>query len=136
MHLPEVIYQIFWENKNYLAFYSLLGAQLRLVLFFFPVLDLHSGTGLSLVVEHQLLIVVGSLVGRGLQRAGSVAVAQGLSCPLACGIFSDQDRTCVPCIDRQILNPGSPGRSSLVLNAQDELSAICKPYNPHKTTSR
>ena len=66
MHLPEVIYQIFWENKNYLAFYSLLGAQLRLVLFFFPVLDLHSSTGLSLVVEHQLLIVVGSLVGRGL----------------------------------------------------------------------
>lgn len=62
-----MIYQIFWENKNYLAFYSLLGAQLRLVLFFFfPVLDLHSGTGLSLVVEHQLLIVVGSLVGRGL----------------------------------------------------------------------
>ena len=30
-----MIYQIFWENKNYLAFYSLLGAQLRLVLFFF-----------------------------------------------------------------------------------------------------
>ena len=62
-----MIYQIFWENKNYLAFYSLLGAQLSLVLlFFFPVLDLHSGTGLSLVEEHQLLIVVGSLVGRGL----------------------------------------------------------------------
>ena len=31
----------------------------------------------------------------------SLVVARGLSCPVACGT---RDRTCVPCIGRQILN--------------------------------
>ena len=34
---------------------------------------------------------------------GSVVVGHGLVAPRACGIFLD--RTHVPCIDRQILNP-------------------------------
>ena len=35
------------------------------------------------------------VVARGLQSAGSVVVAHGLSCPAACGIFPDQDSN--PC---------------------------------------
>ena len=31
-------------------------------------------------------------------------VACGFSCPLACGIFPDQDQTHVPCIGRRIFN--------------------------------
>ena len=66
--------------------------------------------GYSLVAVCGLLVVVASLVERGiqvhglrslqhrgsvvsaprLQRTGSVAVAHGLSCSLACGIFLDQ----------------------------------------------
>ena len=40
----------------------------------------------------------------GSRRAGSVVVAHGPSCSVACGIFSDQGSTRVPCIGRQILN--------------------------------
>ena len=40
-----------------------------------------------------------------LGERASVVVARGLSCSAACGIFSGiRDRTCVPCIDRRILN--------------------------------
>ena len=39
-----------------------------------------------------------AVVAGGLQSAGSVVVAHGLSCSLACGIFP------CPCIGRQILN--------------------------------
>ena len=35
--------------------------------------------------------------------AGLELVAPGLSCLSVCGIFPDQDRTHVPCIDRRIL---------------------------------
>ena len=40
----------------------------------------------------------------GSRCAGSVVVAHGLSCSVACGIFPDRARTHVPCIGRQILN--------------------------------
>ena len=45
------------------------------------------------------------LRSRGSRRAGSVVVAHGPSCSVACGIFPDQgSRTRVPCIGRRILN--------------------------------
>ena len=47
--------------------------------------------GLSLVVAHQLHVVVVSLVvEQMLEFMGSVVVVRGLSCPKACGIFLDQ----------------------------------------------
>jgi len=48
--------------------------------------------GYSLFVLRELLTAVASLVAeQGLQGTwASVAVAQGLSCPAACGIFPDQ----------------------------------------------
>ena len=39
-----------------------------------------------------------------LQHMDSVVVAHGLSCPMACGILLDEDRTHVPCTGRQVLN--------------------------------
>ena len=37
---------------------------------------------------------------------GSVIVARGLSRPEVCGnLSSTRDQTCIPCIERQILNP-------------------------------
>ena len=44
------------------------------------------------------------VVAHGLQSTGSVVVGHGVSCSAACGIFLDQDRTCVPCTGRRILN--------------------------------
>ena len=66
----------------------------------------------SLVAEHglqahelQQLWNVGSVVvACGLQSAGSVVVAHRLSCPAACGIFSDQGLNPCPLHDRRILN--------------------------------
>ena len=44
---------------------------------------------------------------QALEHAGSVVAAHGLSCP-ACGMWDlsslTRDRTCVPCLGRQILN--------------------------------
>ena len=73
--------------------------------------------GSSPVVMHGLLIVGAFLVGEhrlyskpasvvaahGLQRAGSVVVAHGPSCPVYVESFQTRDRTGVPCIGRQIL---------------------------------
>ena len=44
----------------------------------------------------------------------AVVVALGLNCSKACGNLSSstRDRTRIPCIDRQILNLGRPGKSS------------------------
>ena len=74
-------------------------------------LSLVAGSGLLFVVVHGLLIAVASLVAehglqacglwqlwhtgsvvvaRGLQSAGSMVAAHGLSCSAACGIFPDQ----------------------------------------------
>ena len=76
--------------------------------------------GLSLVAVRGLLIAVASLVEHGLQarglqqpwRTGSVVVAQGLSCPAACGIFPDQGSNPCPLhwqVDSQLLHhQGSP----------------------------
>ena len=51
----------------------------------------------SSVAMSRLLLAVGSLIAEhGLYSVGSVVVAWGLSYP--------RDRTCVPCIGRQILN--------------------------------
>ena len=76
-----------------------------------------SERGLLFIVVHGLLIVVASLVAehglqahrlqqlwlsgslvvaRGLQSAGSVVVAHGLSCSTACGIFPDQGSNLCP----------------------------------------
>ena len=47
--------------------------------------------GCSLVVEHRLLIAMASLVAAlRLYGPGSVVVAHGLSCLMACGIFPNQ----------------------------------------------
>ena len=55
--------------------------------------------GCFLVMVHRLLIVVASLVAehrleecrlQKLEHVGSVVVAHGLSCSMACGIFPDQ----------------------------------------------
>ena len=55
-----------------------------------------SERGLLFVAVRGLLIAVASLVAEhGLQSAGSVVVAHGLSCSAACGIFLDQDSN--PC---------------------------------------
>ena len=45
----------------------------------------------------------------GCQSTDSVTVVHGLSCPAAYGIFQARDETCVPCIDRQILNHWTTG---------------------------
>ena len=67
---------------------------------------------LLFIVVHGFLIAVASLVwstGCGhigfstWWHTGSVVVEHGLSCSVACGIFLDQNRTCVSCIGRQIL---------------------------------
>ena len=58
----------------------------------------------------QVLVVVRGLLsscGRWApEPGGSVVVAHGHSCPAACGILvlPTRDRTCTPCIGRQILN--------------------------------
>ena len=70
---------------------------------FMAVLGLHCCMEYSLVAVHKLLIAVASLVAEyGLWHAGSVVVAPRfwntcstvgackLSCPMVCGIFSDQ----------------------------------------------
>ena len=44
------------------------------------------------------------LQSTGSRHAGSVVVAHGPSCSVACGIFPDQGSTPCPCIGRQILN--------------------------------
>ena len=43
-------------------------------------------------------------MARGLESAGSVVVAHGLSCSVACGIFRTRAQTRVPCIGRRVLN--------------------------------
>ena len=54
-------------------------------------LSLPQAGGYSLVVVHGLLTAVASLVEHRLWGVGaSVIVAHGLSCPLACGILSDE----------------------------------------------
>ena len=56
-----------------------------------PAFSSCSEWGLLFVAVHKFLIAVASLVAEhGLQSAGSVVVAHGLSCSAACGIFPDQ----------------------------------------------
>ena len=51
----------------------------------------------SQVVRHGLLIMVASLVAElGLLSVGSVVVVLGFSCPVACGIFPDQESNLCP----------------------------------------
>ena len=51
------------------------------------------------------LTIAASLVGStGSRHAGSVVVAHGPSCSVACGSSQTRARTHVPCIGRQILN--------------------------------
>ena len=64
------------------------------------------GTRASAVVAHGLSScgTRSVVVARGIQSTGSVAVAHGLSCSAACGIFPEQGWNHVPCIGRWILN--------------------------------
>ena len=67
----------------------------RNFIYFWPRWVFAAFCGLSLVVERAvlgLLTVVPSLLAE-----------HRLSCSVACGIFQTRDRTCVPCIGRQIL---------------------------------
>ena len=70
---------------------------------FVPAFFRFDSRGCSLVGAPELLVVAASLVaGLGLWALWTWVVAvHGLSCPVACGT---RDRTCVPCIDRWILN--------------------------------
>ena len=62
--------------------------------------------GLLYIVRHQRLVVASLAVEHSSRCAGSVVVARGLRCPMACVERSrTRDRTCVPCIGRWILNP-------------------------------
>ena len=55
------------------------------------------GRDVSQVVGHRLLIMVASLVAEhGLLSAVSVVVVHGFSCPVACGIFLDQESNLCP----------------------------------------
>ena len=58
---------------------------------------------------------------------GLVVVAHGLSCPVTCGIFLDQDRTHVPCISRPILNRWAPRKAPLgvLFQSSDLASCVC-----------
>ena len=64
----------------------------------------------SFVVACRLLMAVCRLLSScdtwAPERMGSVVVACGLSCPVACGMCSSctRDRTGIPCIARPILN--------------------------------
>ena len=59
----------------------------------------------ALGVVHGLLLVVVSLVVKhGFWGTGSVAVAHGLCCSMACGIFQTKDQTGMPCIGRHVVN--------------------------------
>ena len=53
-----------------------------------------------------------TIVARRLQNVGSLVVAHGLTCLIACGIFPDQDLPGILCIESWILYPldhqGSP----------------------------
>lgn len=56
-----------------------------------------SGSGATLQVVSGLLIaVVSLLLNVGSRHSGSMVVAHGFSCWMACGIFPDQGRTPVP----------------------------------------
>ena len=69
--------------------------------------------GYPLVEVHGLLIAVDApIVEQGLRCTGSIAMAHGLSCPKACGIFLDQGSNPVPCIGRWVVKHwGPPGKS-------------------------
>ena len=49
-----------------------------------------SEQGLLFIVVHSFLIEVDCLVEQGSRHTGLLAVAHGLSCSEACGIFQDQ----------------------------------------------
>ena len=57
----------------------------------------------SLVVEHGLW-ALGLSSSLALYSTGSIVVAHGLGCSLACGISQTRDQTCVSCIGRQVVN--------------------------------
>ena len=90
------------EVGFFFCFFVKLIATLFIYLFylFLAVLGLHFARGLSLVaasVGHSSSRCAGLslsrpllLQGTGSRRAGSAAVAHGLSCSTACGIFPDQ----------------------------------------------
>ena len=87
-----------------------------------------SDRGLLLVVVHRLLIAVASLLqstGSRVQTSvvavmGSVVVVHGLACPVACGIFPDQESNLCPLHCKWILNHWTarevPEQSFLISN--------------------
>ena len=67
---------------------------------------------LCVAVCRLLAVVVFLVVGNGLQRTGTAAVAQRLLCSVAGGIFPDQGSNLRPCIGRQILSHWSVAETS------------------------
>ena len=64
----------------------------------------YSSFRLYVLIQTQQLLLTGS-------RAQAPCLTHGLICPTVCGIFWIRDRTCVPCIGRQICNHGTTGKS-------------------------
>ena len=69
---------------------------------FVPAFSRVDSRGCSRVGANELLVVASLVAGLGLWALWTWVVAvHGLSCPVACG---SRDRTCVPYIDRWVLN--------------------------------
>ena len=75
---------------------------------FMAVLDLHRFAGLSPVAVSRGYFL---LWCKALELVGSVVVVLELSPLWHVGPFQTQDRTCVPCIGRWIVNHGATGKS-------------------------
>ena len=96
--------------------YSWFGRPTVLGLFVFfcawCLLQVFSSCGYSLVTVHRHLIAMDSLVAEhGLQ--GAQIVVHRLSCPVVCGVFSDQGSNLCP-LASGFLTTGSPGKSLLL----------------------
>ena len=80
----------------------------------------------SPVAAHVCLIVA-FLVQHRLKGVGSVVVAHGLSCPVACGVFLDQESNPCPLHWQADLQPldhqGNPERAFLIKATQNETPA-------------
>ena len=80
----------------------------------------------------QTLGRVGAIVATArLWSTGSIIVAQGLSCSVACGIFLDQGSNCVSCIGKQILYQWAAREAPHHFLSLDSLLHSF-PYSPHQ----
>ena len=118
--LPDAFFFLFWLHWLMVAMCGLSLVQVS--------------RAYSLVVVRGHLIVVASLVAEHrLQVSGSVVVARGYSCPVACRIlvFWARNPIRVLCIGRWVLNhTGPPGKSHqlLMFDLRIQMDTI---YTPH-----